>query len=173
MASFSFQSRDFLGYPNQNPNYNHLLMDYPVPAPDFDLSDYLIPEAGSEEDSTATNIGFGCDNHQLQNPILQLEKVSSYDLNGDSGSASTSSEIKCKSEVKRIKMDVGFRVAFRTKSELEIMDDGFKWRKYGKKSVKNSPNPRQELLPVCKWRVPCEEESGEGQRRFKLCDNDL
>lgn len=22
------------------------------------------------------------------------------------------------------------------------MDDGFKWRKYGRKSVKNSPNPR-------------------------------
>lgn len=37
---------------------------------------------------------------------------------------------------------VGHRVAFRTKSELEVMDDGFKWRKYGKKSVKNSPNPR-------------------------------
>ncbi|KAL6223056.1 hypothetical protein ACLB2K_006446 [Fragaria x ananassa] len=36
----------------------------------------------------------------------------------------------------------GHRVAFRTKSELEIMDDGFKWRKYGKKSVKNSPYPR-------------------------------
>ncbi|XP_020242404.1 probable WRKY transcription factor 50 [Asparagus officinalis] len=36
----------------------------------------------------------------------------------------------------------GHRVAFRTKSEVEIMDDGFKWRKYGKKSVKNSPNPR-------------------------------
>ncbi|CAK9320300.1 unnamed protein product [Citrullus colocynthis] len=34
------------------------------------------------------------------------------------------------------------RVAFITKSELEIMDDGFKWRKYGKKSVKNSPHPR-------------------------------
>ncbi|XP_008793280.2 probable WRKY transcription factor 51 [Phoenix dactylifera] len=35
-----------------------------------------------------------------------------------------------------------FRVAFRTKSEIDILDDGFKWRKYGKKSVKNSPNPR-------------------------------
>ncbi|KGN48423.1 probable WRKY transcription factor 51 [Cucumis sativus] len=34
------------------------------------------------------------------------------------------------------------RVAFITKSELEILDDGFKWRKYGKKSVKNSPHPR-------------------------------
>lgn len=34
------------------------------------------------------------------------------------------------------------RVAFRTKSEIDILDDGFRWRKYGKKSVKNSPNPR-------------------------------
>ena len=34
------------------------------------------------------------------------------------------------------------RVAFKTKSEVEILDDGFKWRKYGKKMVKNSPNPR-------------------------------
>nr|UXK50425.1 WRKY transcription factor 50 [Iris germanica] len=34
------------------------------------------------------------------------------------------------------------RVAFRTKTEVDVLDDGFKWRKYGKKSVKNSPNPR-------------------------------
>lgn len=34
------------------------------------------------------------------------------------------------------------RVAFRTISEIEVLDDGFKWRKYGKKMVKNSPNPR-------------------------------
>jgi hypothetical protein len=44
--------------------------------------------------------------------------------------------------VKKNKVDIGHRVAFRTKSQLEIMDDGFKWRKYGKKAVKNSPNPR-------------------------------
>ncbi|KAK7399462.1 hypothetical protein VNO78_10645 [Psophocarpus tetragonolobus] len=37
---------------------------------------------------------------------------------------------------------VGPRIAFRTKSELDIMDDGYKWRKYGKKSVKSSPNLR-------------------------------
>uniref|UniRef100_A0A0D9WJ39 WRKY domain-containing protein n=1 Tax=Leersia perrieri TaxID=77586 RepID=A0A0D9WJ39_9ORYZ len=34
------------------------------------------------------------------------------------------------------------RIAFRTRTEIEILDDGYKWRKYGKKSVKNSPNPR-------------------------------
>ncbi|KAL4564484.1 hypothetical protein LXL04_028548 [Taraxacum kok-saghyz] len=34
------------------------------------------------------------------------------------------------------------KVAFKTKSQVEILDDGFKWRKYGKKMVKNNPNPR-------------------------------
>ncbi|THU59577.1 hypothetical protein C4D60_Mb07t03560 [Musa balbisiana] len=34
------------------------------------------------------------------------------------------------------------RVAFRTKSEIEKLDDGYNWRKYGKKMMKNSPNPR-------------------------------
>ncbi|XP_071737064.1 probable WRKY transcription factor 50 [Rutidosis leptorrhynchoides] len=34
------------------------------------------------------------------------------------------------------------KVAFKTQSQIENLDDGFKWRKYGKKMVKNSPNPR-------------------------------
>ncbi|XAR57595.1 hypothetical protein NMG60_11025789 [Bertholletia excelsa] len=34
------------------------------------------------------------------------------------------------------------RFAFITKSEIDILDDGFKWRKYGKKMVKDSPSPR-------------------------------
>lgn len=34
------------------------------------------------------------------------------------------------------------KVAFKTKSEIEVLNDGYKWRKYGKKMVKNSPNPR-------------------------------
>ncbi|XP_065850572.1 probable WRKY transcription factor 43 [Euphorbia lathyris] len=34
------------------------------------------------------------------------------------------------------------RVSFKTKTDIEILDDGYKWRKYGKKMVKNSPNPR-------------------------------
>lgn len=34
------------------------------------------------------------------------------------------------------------RYAFKTKSEVDNLDDGFRWRKYGQKAVKNSPNPR-------------------------------
>ncbi|KAK1282099.1 putative WRKY transcription factor 51 [Acorus calamus] len=57
-------------------------------------------------------------------------------------SSSCNSSLKCMSGSKKVKVDGGLRIAFRTKSKLEILDDGYKWRKYGKKSVKNNPNPR-------------------------------
>ncbi|CAL5346836.1 unnamed protein product [Camellia sinensis] len=34
------------------------------------------------------------------------------------------------------------RFAFMTKSEADHLDDGYRWRKYGQKAVKNSPFPR-------------------------------
>ncbi|CAD5175633.1 probable WRKY transcription factor 57 [Musa acuminata AAA Group] len=34
------------------------------------------------------------------------------------------------------------RFAFMTKSEIEQLEDGYRWRKYGQKAVKNSPFPR-------------------------------
>ncbi|KAI3444484.1 hypothetical protein Pfo_001149 [Paulownia fortunei] len=34
------------------------------------------------------------------------------------------------------------RFAFQTRSEEDILDDGYRWRKYGQKSVKNSNFPR-------------------------------
>ncbi|VFQ97747.1 unnamed protein product [Cuscuta campestris] len=34
------------------------------------------------------------------------------------------------------------KFAFITMSVVEVLDDGYKWRKYGKKMVKSSPNPR-------------------------------
>ncbi|KAI4368511.1 hypothetical protein MLD38_017061 [Melastoma candidum] len=34
------------------------------------------------------------------------------------------------------------RHAFRTRSRVDILDDGYRWRKYGQKAVKNSKFPR-------------------------------
>ncbi|EPS57757.1 hypothetical protein M569_17060, partial [Genlisea aurea] len=34
------------------------------------------------------------------------------------------------------------RFAFMTKSDVDHLDDGYRWRKYGQKAVKNSPFPR-------------------------------
>ncbi|CAN1180170.1 WRKY transcription factor WRKY24 [Linum perenne] len=34
------------------------------------------------------------------------------------------------------------RVVVQTRSEIDILDDGYRWRKYGQKVVKGNPNPR-------------------------------
>ncbi|KAJ1254175.1 hypothetical protein BS78_K108600 [Paspalum vaginatum] len=38
------------------------------------------------------------------------------------------------------------RFAFMTKSEIDHLEDGYRWRKYGQKAVKNSPFPRHVYL---------------------------
>jgi len=37
------------------------------------------------------------------------------------------------------------RVVVQTISEVDILDDGYRWRKYGQKVVKGNPNPRYTL----------------------------
>ncbi|KAL5789403.1 hypothetical protein ACOSQ2_004291 [Xanthoceras sorbifolium] len=57
-------------------------------------------------------------------------------------SGGTGNKLEDPSNSDKEKKQIKERVAFRTKSEVEVIDDGFKWRKYGKKGVKNSPHPR-------------------------------
>lgn len=40
------------------------------------------------------------------------------------------------------------RYAFQTRSQVDILDDGYRWRKYGQKAVKNNKFPRLTLLPL-------------------------
>ncbi|KDP34058.1 hypothetical protein JCGZ_07629 [Jatropha curcas] len=62
---------------------------------------------------------------------------------GESGDATSSHQhLPATGEGRKEKREAKERVAFKTKSEVEILDDGYKWRKYGKKIVKSSPNPR-------------------------------
>lgn len=34
------------------------------------------------------------------------------------------------------------RIVVQTTSDIDILDDGYRWRKYGQKVVKGNPNPR-------------------------------
>ncbi|KAG9439755.1 hypothetical protein H6P81_019920 [Aristolochia fimbriata] len=53
-----------------------------------------------------------------------------------------SAEIANKSKKKGQKRVRLPRFAFMTKSEVDHLEDGYRWRKYGQKAVKNSPYPR-------------------------------
>ncbi|GMH08665.1 hypothetical protein Nepgr_010505 [Nepenthes gracilis] len=49
-------------------------------------------------------------------------------------------QLKTKSKTQKGQREPRF--AFLTKSEVDLLDDGYRWRKYGQKAVKNSPFPR-------------------------------
>lgn len=49
---------------------------------------------------------------------------------------------KIPSREKKQKKALQPRVALQTRSETDILDDGYKWRKYGQKAVKNNVHPR-------------------------------
>ena len=40
------------------------------------------------------------------------------------------------------------RVIVQIESDVDILDDGYRWRKYGQKVVKGNPNPRYQTLSV-------------------------
>ncbi|KAI3733322.1 hypothetical protein L6452_12765 [Arctium lappa] len=58
------------------------------------------------------------------------------DLNSTSGSGKM---INIKKGEKKIKKP---KCAFQTRSQVDILDDGYRWRKYGQKAVKNNKFPR-------------------------------
>ncbi|KAL9274488.1 WRKY transcription factor 28-like protein [Drosera capensis] len=55
---------------------------------------------------------------------------------------STKENDKAKKKKKGEKKQREPRFAFMTKSEVDQLEDGYRWRKYGQKAVKNSPYPR-------------------------------
>ncbi|XP_040997210.1 probable WRKY transcription factor 50 isoform X2 [Juglans microcarpa x Juglans regia] len=103
---------------NSRPSDSNDRHYYAIEQPNFELSEILMFEEWPDEDA-AYNASVGPVD---QNPVNQANEV----VLGDDGSGRERRE----------------RFAFKTISEVEILDDGFKWRKYGKKMVKNSPNPR-------------------------------
>ncbi|XP_020975020.1 probable WRKY transcription factor 50 isoform X2 [Arachis ipaensis] len=130
-----------------NPNYgaHHDDDDYSamMSMSDFMISDFLV----ADDDA----YGYGVDDHhhnnqesgsqsQSTNESSEMAAFSDVTTTNNSGEASSiNNNIKCKNGSKK---EVNSRVAFRTKSELDVMDDGYRWRKYGKKAVKNTPNLR-------------------------------
>ncbi|KAK9050006.1 hypothetical protein SSX86_031022 [Deinandra increscens subsp. villosa] len=59
--------------------------------------------------------------------------------NSNGNSASGSGKIHIKKGDKKIRKP---KCAFQTRSQVDILDDGYRWRKYGQKAVKNNKFPR-------------------------------
>ncbi|MQL78330.1 hypothetical protein Taro_010746 [Colocasia esculenta] len=77
----------------------------------------------------------------------ELATHGSVSLGGD-GEGDESESKRRKLEASAMEMGAGSRavreprVVVQTTSEVDILDDGYRWRKYGQKVVKGNPNPR-------------------------------
>ncbi|CAA0842547.1 Probable WRKY transcription factor 43 [Striga hermonthica] len=89
---------------------------------------------------------------QLELPGLNISSGSTSGLIGDRGTmlpenssenvvAENIGKNKRRNVSKSTKPSVP-RFVFQTRSEEDVLDDGYRWRKYGQKSVKNSKFPR-------------------------------
>ncbi|CAI9775535.1 unnamed protein product [Fraxinus pennsylvanica] len=92
--------------------------------PSFELSDFLESNDWLDEEYQV----FGCP----QNLNYAADEV--FNSSGISSSSSHQEGPGSRDGGSgREKKEITEKVAFKTKSEVEILDDGFKWRKYGKK----------------------------------------
>ncbi|GMH06937.1 hypothetical protein Nepgr_008777 [Nepenthes gracilis] len=97
----------------------------------FEISDFMAMDGWPAEDELASVVSGHVQNHlsYRENQVNDYGGSHEGDIGGDRRSVLETRQAK-------------ERVAFKTKSAIEILNDGFKWRKYGKKIVKDNPNPR-------------------------------
>ncbi|GMG99132.1 hypothetical protein Nepgr_000972 [Nepenthes gracilis] len=101
---------------------------------EIEISDFLKMDEWPGQEELAS-IVFG----HAKNPSCQASQAHGHVSASSSHEGDTSRDSSSGAQETRQATE---RVAFKTKSEDEKLDDGYKWRKYGKKTVKNNPNPR-------------------------------
>ncbi|KAJ8426438.1 hypothetical protein Cgig2_001697 [Carnegiea gigantea] len=119
----------------------------PVPTINSSSSNNDNDNDNNKNNNNGGGGGGGGHDHQMRGDRSMAEingGGSSNNSKGNRGGLSSSSSYNSSnynnSTMK--KKGVTPRVAFYTKSDEDVLDDGYKWRKYGQKSVKNTVHPR-------------------------------
>ncbi|ESQ39783.1 hypothetical protein EUTSA_v10001240mg [Eutrema salsugineum] len=92
----------------------------------------------SESRVSASPSSSEADHHHVEDSGKSLRKREA----ADGGEADQRSQKVVKTKKKEEKKQREPRVSFMTKTEIDHLEDGYRWRKYGQKAVKNSPYPR-------------------------------
>ena len=128
-----------------NPQLPAMLLASASPVPQLDWASLLLPRVpGSLHDVGATSSqqqemagASGCSSSTAGDGDGETEA-------GEKSGGGTRGDKK-KTKKKKVSRP---RFAFQTRSENDILDDGYRWRKYGQKSVKNSAYPRFKYFPL-------------------------
>ncbi|CAL5190558.1 unnamed protein product [Lathyrus oleraceus] len=152
-SNFSF-SQNFQGFDlSTTPtttftDYLHGSMDYNTLSKAFDLSCSSSEVVSSINDNNMKKSSAGDSESSSSNEAeavieqdsTKMEKKDKHPkLGSQDGDENSKKENKVKKKEKKPKEP---RFAFLTKSEIDHLEDGYRWRKYGQKAVKNSPYPR-------------------------------
>lgn len=111
------------------------------------LPSYCFPPLNADNQHPVAAVGAGVDHwptllaQLLQPPPPPPPPAGAGLLLSDDGAAREGKEKGKRKGNKKIREERP-RFAFRTKSPDDILDDGYRWRKYGQKAVKNSSFPR-------------------------------
>ncbi|XP_076890309.1 putative WRKY transcription factor 48 [Bidens hawaiensis] len=107
-----------------------------------------VPETGElvntptpNSSSVSCSSNEGANNGDQENNVNRSAHDDVDDEDDDDQEKSTTNK-QLKPKKKKPKKQREPRFAFMTKSDIDHLDDGYKWRKYGQKAVKNSPYPR-------------------------------
>ncbi|MBA0828435.1 hypothetical protein Goarm_013111 [Gossypium armourianum] len=120
------------------------------PASEFTSDSSWALAGGPDSVSDSVNYFFDRESNILSefDWNLQPDHAEQIDRSGEdpseiyTGSGGKPPEIPSKARKKGQKRIRQPRFAFMTKSEVEHLEDGYRWRKYGQKAVKNNPFPR-------------------------------
>nr|AFK35708.1 unknown [Medicago truncatula] len=156
--SSSFGFMDLLGshdYINNN-NNTFLLSDWVPTVATTTTTHHTLPSPGSSNipdssevfntpvspnsSSISSSSNEATVNNTLEQHRSKLSKIEAELEGDDQDQDKTKKQLKPKK--KNQKKEREPRFAFMTKSEVDHLDDGYRWRKYGQKAVKNSPFPR-------------------------------
>ncbi|GER48895.1 WRKY DNA-binding protein 28 [Striga asiatica] len=120
-----------------------------------DHNKYILPEtfAGGHKSSPEAATGGGGSGGELPaTPNSSLSSSSAEAAGGFEDESSKGKKVGHQEDISKKegkgktkrgeKKEKQERFAFMTKSEVDHLEDGYRWRKYGQKAVKNSPYPR-------------------------------
>ncbi|KAL1190935.1 putative WRKY transcription factor 48 [Cardamine amara subsp. amara] len=131
-SSFSF---DAFPLPNNN-NNNPFFTDLPLPQAESSEVVNTAPTSPNSTSVSSSSNEAANDNNNSGKEVLEKnqEEENQREQKG------TKPQLKAKKKNQKKTREARF--AFLTKSDIDNLDDGYRWRKYGQKAVKNSPYPR-------------------------------
>ncbi|KAJ4877733.1 putative WRKY transcription factor 48 [Raphanus sativus] len=132
-SSFSFDA-----FPLQNNNTNLFNTDLPLSQPSTTkrASSEVVNIAPMSPNSNSVSSS----SKEVANDNIDKNVTLKDPEEGEQEQKGTKPQLKAKKKNQKKAREA--RVAFLTRSDIDNLDDGYRWRKYGQKAVKNSPYPR-------------------------------